>query len=215
MRRIILFGSQGSGKGTQADLLSLKLKIPRIEVGNLWRKEIADGTPWGKEYAELYRAGKLAPDDQTVELLRRRITAQDAQEGFILDGYPRNRAQLDTLEVFGSPTQVFLLKLSDEESIKRLIGRLFCKTCGRSYHVVYNPPREQLGEIWYCDYDTTALTTRDDDKPEAIKERLEIYHAQTEPLLDIYRQRGIVYEIDATKPIEEVHATIMKSLEAA
>ena len=212
--KIILFGPQGCGKGTQAELLAVKLNIPKIDTGNLWRAEIAAGTELGRAQKERQQAGMLALDEHTNELLRRRLSKDDMKGGYIIDGYPRSRAQLDALDKIAPPNYVVYLKLSDGDSIKRLTGRLFCKKCGKTYHVVYSPPREQMGETWVCDDDNSPLIIRDDDKPEAIKQRLDMYHLQTEPIIELYRARGIVLDINAAQSIEKVHEDIMQALQA-
>src|SRR3989338_2208592 len=212
MYRIVLFGPQGSGKGTQAERIAEKLKLPQIDTGNLWRKEIAEETSLGRAQAQRQSEGKLALDEHTNELMRRRLNADDVKGGYLIDGYPRSQSQLEALDAIASPTQVIFLKLSDEEALKRLSGRLFCKTCGKTYHASYNPPKVREGEQWLCDEDQTPLIIRGDDKPESIKQRLELYHQQSEPVIDIYRPRGIVYEIDASQSIEKVHEDIMQAL---
>ncbi len=210
--RIVLFGPQGSGKGTQAELLEEKLRLPRVEAGQLWRKEIAAGTELGRAQAERQSKGMLALDEYTNELMRRRLAQDDVQGGYIIDGYPRSRAQLEALDEIAAPNHVLYLKLSDGDALKRLTGRLFCKKCGKTYHVVYSPPQEQMGETWLCDDDHGPLIIREDDKPESIKQRLDMYHDQTEPIIDLYRTRGIVHEINADQSIEKVHKDIMNVL---
>lgn len=211
--QIILIGPQGSGKGTQAELIARKFSIPRIETGSLWRKEIENGTELGKKQIARQKQGQLASDEDTAKLVKERLEESDAQNGFLFDGYPRNQVQVKDLDALTGITDVLVLNLSEEESIKRIMGRLFCKKCGRSYHVVYNPPVYQYGEKWLCDEDKQELIVRDDDKEEAIKQRLKIYHEQTEPLIEIYRQRGLVHEINASKSIEETHQDILRVLE--
>ncbi|MBI2552314.1 nucleoside monophosphate kinase [Candidatus Uhrbacteria bacterium] len=214
MYRILLLGPQGSGKGTQGKLLSEKLSIPLISAGALWRAEIAAGTALGRRAEEIIRGGNLAPDNLTAQVVRARLNQADAQKGFILDGYPRNRAQYDLLGEFIAATQVLVLNLSDHEALKRMTGRLVCTKCGTNYHVVYAPPKESRGEgVWHCDEDGVPLTSRDDDKPEAVSKRLQIYRAETEPLLDLYRHRGILREIEASSSIEKIHENIMQALQ--
>lgn len=213
MYRIIILGPQGSGKGTQGELLVKQLGIPLISAGALWRKEIAQQTVLGKQAEEILRQGNLAPDQWTADLVRARLMQPDVQKGFILDGYPRNRAQSDLLDAVIAPTHVLILTLLDREAVKRMSGRLVCPQCGSNYHVVYNPPKYTQGAaVWFCDNDETVLITRDDDKPEAVHKRLGIYRAETEPLVPIYRARGILYEIDASQSIEKVHADILVAL---
>lgn len=213
MYRIIILGPQGSGKGTQGELLVKQLGIPLISAGALWRKEITQKTALGRQAEEILRQGNLAPDQWTADLIRERLGKQNLQGGFILDGYPRNRAQYDLLDAVIAPTHVLILTLSDREAVKRLSGRLICPACGSNYHVVYNPPQRTQGTaVWFCDNDETVLITRDDDKPEAVHKRLGIYRTETEPLLSLYRARGILYEIDASQSIDKVHAEIMRVL---
>lgn len=213
MYRIIILGPQGSGKGTQGELLVKRLGIPLISAGALWRKEIAQGTARGREAEEILRKGNLAPDQWTADLIRHRLEQGDLENGFILDGYPRNRAQYDLLNAVIAPTQVLILTLADREAVKRMSGRLVCPQCGNNYHVVYNPPKYTQGSaVWFCDNDETVLITRDDDKPEAVHKRLNIYRTETEPLLPLYRAREILYEIDAAQTIEKVQEDIMQAL---
>lgn len=215
MLRIILFGPQGSGKGTQGKLLSEKLGIPLISAGALWRAEIAAGTALGKKAEAIIREGNLAPDEWTAELVRLRLEYPDAKSaGFILDGYPRNQKQYDLLDAFVAPTQVIVLALTDHEALKRMTGRLVCTQCGTNYHVVYAPPKESRGAgLWHCDHDGVPLTARDDDKPEAVQKRLNIYHTETEPLLALYRARGILHKIDASGAINNVHDHVLQLFE--
>lgn len=208
MQRILILGPQGSGKGTQAELLAKKLGIPAISMGQLWRKEIEAGTEWGKAYTANYQGGKFASNEQTSELARRRLSQPDAQNGFVFDSYPRNLAQQKLSAGFMQLTQVIVLTLSDSEAIERLGGRTVCAQCGKNYHRLSNPPKRE----GICDEDRVALVVRSDDTPEAIKKRLEIYHADTEPLVEYYRKQGILLEIDSTLPIEKVHEDIMRAL---
>lgn len=211
IQRIIILGPQGSGKGTQGKRTAEKFGIPLISAGVLWRKEIADGTEWGKKMEEVLRRGDLAPDQWTAELVARRLKQPDAQKGFILDGYPRNRAQFDLLDSVIAPTRVLALTLSDHAAIKRMAGRMVCPQCGTNYHVVYNPPKNTKSSgTWFCDADEAMLIVREDDKPTAVQKRLNIYHAETEPLLALYRTRGILLEIDASQSIEKVQGDIMR-----
>lgn len=212
MLRIILLGPQGSGKGTQAELLASKFDIPAISAGDLLRREIEQETEFSQWYKPRYARGELAPDEEITKLLKKRTEEPDAREGFVVDGYPRNRNQAELLERFTSPTHVIVLTLSDAEAVKRLVGRLFCKKCRRSYHVVYNPPRQQHGERWYCDDDRKELGVREDDKEKAIRARLAIYHKDTEPLIELYRSRGLVHEVNGAQSIKKVHEDIIQAL---
>lgn len=212
--KIIILGPQGSGKGTQGKMISEKFNIPLISTGALLRKEIADKTGIGKQIEDLLKQGRLAPDDLVTKLLRRRLNEPDARKGFILDGYPRNRAQSDLLEDFMKPTHILALRLADHEALKRMSGRLLCPQCGSNYHTVYNPPKHDHGTgEWFCDQDETLLIIRDDDKPEAIQQRLDVYHQETESLFELYQPAGLVHDIDASKSIEEIQQEILKVLE--
>lgn len=204
MYRILLLGPQGSGKGTQGELLAKKLNIPFISMGDLWRKEIENKTEWGKKYQAAYDKGLLAPDDWTSELAARRIQEADAKNGFIFDSYPRNLSQKDLSEKFIEFTHVIVLRLSDDEAVKRLGGRRVCSKCGSNYHIESNPPKAD-GK---CDKDGEKLIVRTDDTPESIKKRLSIYHADTQPLVEYYRESGILKEVEASKSIDEVHKAI-------
>lgn len=211
MYRIIILGPQGSGKGTQGKMISEKFGIPLISTGALLRKEITEQTELGKQIEDLIKQGQLVPDDLVTQLLRHRLGSTDTQTGFILDGYPRNRAQSDLLATFVKPTHILALQLADHEALKRMSGRLLCPQCGSNYHVVYNPPKHDHGTgEWFCDQDETLLIIRDDDKPEAIQQRLYVYHQETEPLFELYRPAGLVYDIDASKTIAEIQQEILK-----
>ncbi len=208
VHQILILGPQGSGKGTQGELLAQKLNIPLISMGDLWRKEREAETGRGKKYQAAYDQGLLAPDDWTSDLAARRIRQPDAKPGFIFDSYPRNLAQKDLSAKFIQFTDVVVLHLSDDEAVRRLGGRQVCSKCGRNYHIASNPPRGS-GK---CDSDGEKLIVRSDDTPEAIKKRLAIYHADTEPLVESYRGSGILREVDATGSIAEVHREIIKAL---
>lgn len=207
MYRILVFGPQGSGKNTQAELLAKKLGLPMISAGDLWREEIAAKTELGIKAEPILALGKLAPDEWTIELIKKRITQADTANGFILNGYPRTIAQAKALDAIAQPTRVINLVLSDEDAIARLGGRQVCKQAGHNYHIKYNSSK-QAG---VCDIDGSALLTRDDDKPKAVRTRLAWHHEQTEPILEIYRPRGIVYDIDAAGAIEQVASEISKT----
>lgn len=208
MYRIILLGPQGSGKGTQAELLFKQLGIPAISAGELLREVAVSSNPEREQIKTILNQGKMVPNEITNALIQKRVAKPDATSGFILDGYPRDQEQAAYLDSYAPPTQVLALRLTDEEAVVRIGGRRVCTHCGRNYHLVHNPP----GRAGLCDLDGAVLAVRDDDKPEAIRERLQIYHAESEPLLALYQPRGIVHEIDAAKPIEKVHEEIMRVL---
>src|SRR3989338_11461273 len=208
MYRIVILGPQGSGKNTQAELLAKKFGIPMISAGDLWRAEIVAKTELGLKAEPILTAGKLAPNEWTIELVKKRVAEANAKDGFILNWYPRTMPQAQALETFALPTQVIDLALTDEESIARLSGRRVCSICGRNYHLTQNPPKKEGA----CDIEGASLTIRDDDKPEAVRTRLAIYRKDTEPLFDFYRPRGIVHTINAAQTIEQVFGEIARVL---
>jgi adenylate kinase len=211
MYDILVIGPQGSGKGTQAERLAAKLNIPTVSVGHLFRAEMERGTGLGKEIAEFVERGERAPSEYVDQLIRGRMHEEDCAGGVILDGYPRTMSQNEVLdgllkEMGRSLTHVLFLNISDEEAVLRLSGRLVCSNlkCEENYHITFNPPQSPDA----CDKCGSPLMQRDDDKPEAIRRRLELYHADTQPLVAMYRERGILHEIDGTRSIAEVEAAM-------
>jgi adenylate kinase len=215
MTNILMLGAQGSGKGTQSERLSAKLKIPTVSVGHLFRTEIDKHTGLGDMIQDYMNRGDRVPSETVNQLMHGRLDEEDVQNGVILDGYPRTLHQAEKLDhIFsvngGALTNVIYIKVSDEESLKRLSGRWVCSNtkCEENYHETFNPPK-RLG---LCDLCGSPLIQRSDDKPEAIKHRLELYHRDTQPLIDLYRKRGILHEINGEQPIEKVEADINASL---
>lgn len=213
MKSIILIGPQGSGKGTQAQLISESYGIPHVSTGDLFRKNIAEKTELGNKLAEYLNKGELVPNDLTLDILKDRLMENDCKNGFLLDGYPRNEAQAVSLDaLFGemniSLTNVICLDIPRELVFERLEGRRTCPICNRVYHVKYNPPA--IAGI--CDDDGGKLYQRDDDTSEAINKRLDIYYSETEPIIEYYREQSIVNDIDATLDISEVFAKIQEVL---
>lgn len=206
--RIVLLGAQGSGKGTQAEKLSAELNIPHISTGDIFRDNIKRGTELGRLVKEYADKGLLVPDEVTIRIMRARLEQEDCSNGFILDGFPRNMKQAKALEEFSSVDRAISLEISDEEAVRRIAGRRNCPKCGRLYHMVYNPPKED--EL--CDVCHVKLVQRDDDKPEAIKRRLGIYHKETEPLKDFYKEKGVLLLVDGSQGINDVFSGIMKAL---
>ncbi|MFC1613485.1 adenylate kinase [Patescibacteria group bacterium] len=205
--KIIFIGPQGSGKGTQAEMLNKKLNIPYIYPGNILRENIANKTKLGKLVAEYLNNGKLAPNSVTNDLVKDRLEKDDVKNGFILDGYPRNLIQAEFLDKIAKADIVLEIYISDEEAVSRLSGRRSCK-CGAIYHIKYNPPKQE-GK---CDKCGGALFVREDDKEDGIKERLSIYHNQTEPLLNNYKKQGILVRINGEQSIEDVHRDVLKEV---
>lgn len=199
-RRISLFGPQGSGKGTQGEKMSAYFGIPQISPGHIFRQAIAAGSELGKQVQDIYNAGKLIPDHITNALMKERIEQEDCLDGFIFDGYPRNVNQAEAMDTITTLTHVIAIDIPTEESIRRLSQRRVCTHCGITYHNEFKPS----SVLNICDSCGSTLIQRDDDKPDAIKERLRIYHTETEPLLARYEERGLLYRIDGMGTIDEV-----------
>ncbi|RJR32017.1 adenylate kinase [Candidatus Parcubacteria bacterium] len=205
--RILVFGPQGSGKGTQAELISRKYKLPYIATGDIFRFHLKSGTELGKKASRYTDAGELVPDEITNEIVKSRIIQPDCVNGFVLDGFPRNIFQAKFLNEMVEIDWAFLIDLADEKAIERLKDRLACK-CGLSYHLLNNPPKV----AGICDKCGNKLFIREDDKPEAINRRLEIYHQETEPVIKIYQDRGVLYKINGDQEIKKVFADIEKNI---
>ena len=203
---LILFGPPGAGKGTQAARLQEDFRLPYVATGDILRAAVKDGTELGVKAKGFMDAGELVPDELVIDLIVDRISADDARDGFILDGFPRNRAQADALgaafERLGRRiTAVLLIDVPDEDLVRRISGRRVSVKTGRPYHVETDPPKHE----GRCDVDGSRLVQRDDDKPEVVKKRLEVYHAETEPLVSYYDELGLLRRIDGTRSPTEVH----------
>ena len=203
--RLVLVGPPGAGKGTQAEFIAENFDIPKISTGDIFRANVSGGTDLGKLAKSYMDAGDLVPDEVTNAMVRDRLAQPDAKAGFLLDGFPRNVAQageLDgILDELGVTLGVVLdLDVDFDEVVKRLSGRRTCKKCGHVWHVEYDPPTSP--EI--CDRCGGELFQRDDDKPDTVRHRLEVYHVQTEPLIDFYRERGQLVKIDALGAVEDI-----------
>lgn len=212
--RLILLGPPGVGKGTQASAIVKRYNIPHISTGDIFRANIKEGTELGKKAKEYMDKGLLVPDELVVSIVKDRLTKDDCKGGFLLDGFPRTIEQAEALDEELKKMGIKLDKVvniyADKEIlIERAIGRRICKTCGAAYHVKFNPPK--VDNI--CDVDGGELFQRDDDNRETVATRIEVYQKQTEPLIDYYKERGIILNVDGTKPIEEVFETIVKGLE--
>ncbi len=207
---LILLGMPGAGKGTQADLIKNKFHIPTISTGAILREVSNSNSPLAKKVSGFLDAGTLVPDEIIVEMLVQRVEEDDCKDGFILDGFPRNLDQAKALENAGiAISNVIFLKISESEIISRMSGRRVHLPSGRSYHIVHNPPKNEGRD----DETGEELVLRDDDKPEVIKKRLEVYFQETEPLLDFYINSEIIFdEVDASKNVEDVTNEIFKIL---
>jgi adenylate kinase len=203
---LILFGPPGAGKGTQAARLQEDFRLPYVATGDILRAAVKEGSELGLKAKGFMDAGALVPDDLLIDLVVDRVGADDARDGFILDGFPRTRAQADALaeafERLGRRiTAVLLFDVPDEDLVRRISGRRVSVKTGRPYHVETDPPKHE----GRCDVDGSRLVQRDDDKPEVVKRRLATYHEQTEPLVDYYDERGLLRRIDGTRSPTEVH----------
>ncbi|MCL1996062.1 MAG: adenylate kinase [Defluviitaleaceae bacterium] len=206
--KLVIMGTIGSGKGTQAKAISKKFGIAHISTGDVMRSHIKNQTPLGIKLQDIMAKGDLVDDETTAELLKDRMSQEDAKNGFILDGYPRSLAQADTLKNITSLDKAIYLNVDNDTVIERLSGRLTCTNCGNMFHIKNNPPKRPD----LCDGCNNILIQREDDREEAIQKRLEIFTTQTLPVIDIYRNQGILLEV-APGGIAEVRSTIFKELE--
>lgn len=203
---LILLGPPGAGKGTQAERLQADFGLAHISTGDMLRAQVAQGTELGREAQKYMNAGELVPDEVILGMIARRIAEQDAREGFLLDGFPRNTTQADALATTlvdsgRRLTGVLLVEVPDEEVVRRLAGRRVCSKGGHVYHVEFDPPKRE----GVCDQDGSRLIQRDDDKEETIRRRLEVYARQTAPLIDYYEQAGLLRRFDGQRHPDEVH----------
>ena len=206
--KIIMLGAPGAGKGTQAKKIAEKYSIPHISTGDIFRENIKNGTELGKRVQGIMASGGLVPDEITIEMVKDRLSKDDTASGYILDGFPRTIGQAEALSGIDDIDAVLNFVLDEEEIVRRLSGRRLCKSTGRIYHIVSNPPKvegidDETGE---------PLIQRDDDKPEAIRHRLEVYKKDTEPLIVYYREKGNLVDIDASPSPEDVLKSILSAL---
>ena len=211
--KIIMLGAPGAGKGTQAKLIAEKCGIPHISTGDIFRANIKNGTELGAKAKEYMDKGLLVPDELVCDLVVDRIQQADCEKGYILDGFPRTIPQAEALENALNAIEQKLdyaidIDVPDENIINRMSGRRACVGCGATYHVLFNPTKVE-GK---CDVCGESLILRDDDKPETVKKRLDVYHTQTQPLIDFYTERKVLVEVDGTQSMDKVFDDIMKIL---
>ncbi|WP_022854357.1 adenylate kinase [Thermodesulfatator atlanticus] len=210
---IVFLGPPGAGKGTQAKMIAEKFGIPQISTGDMFREHLSKGTELGKKAKEYMDKGALVPDEIVLGMVEERLKQPDCEKGFILDGFPRTLPQAEALdkllEKLGKKIDyAILIDVPDEELVKRLTGRRTCKKCGMMYHVMFKPPKEE-GK---CDVCGGELYQRADDNEETVKNRLKVYHEQTEPIVQYYEKKGVLYRIDGMGSIEEIFNRIVKLL---
>lgn len=213
-RYIILLGAPGAGKGTQAQIIHEKLGLPHISSGDIFRENLKNQTELGKLADGYIKTGQLVPDEITIKMIKDRLSQPDCAHGAILDGFPRTPYQADALEQmlagFNSGVEcVIYISVDDQVLIERLSGRWVCRAEGHVYHVLYNPPKQP----GICDIDGSELYQRDDDKIETVRQRIKVYHQQTQPLIDYYQKKGLLKEINGNQSIEKIGEDIMKVLE--
>ena len=211
--KIVMLGAPGAGKGTQADKIAEKFGLPHISTGDIFRKNIKEGTELGKEAKSYMDAGKLVPDELTVRLLLDRVKNDDCAKGYILDGYPRTIPQAEALDKeltkLGEKIDYAInVDVPDENIINRMSGRRACLKCGATYHLKYVPPKKD----GVCDECGSELVIRDDDKPETVKNRLAVYHEQTQPLIEYFEKQGVLHTVDGTTDAGDVFKAIEQIL---
>jgi len=211
--RIILLGAPGAGKGTQAKSISNKYNIPHISTGDIFRKNISERTPLGIEAKKYIDNGQLVPDELTIDIIKSRLVEEDCENGYLLDGYPRTVEQAKALDVFLNEREAnldtaLLIKVPREFILERMTGRRVCPSCGASYHVKFNPPKNE----GICDICGSDIIQRDDDAEITVNKRLDIYEAQTHPLIEYYKSRDLLSEVDGTQAINDVFESVSKVL---
>ncbi len=208
---LILLGAPGAGKGTQAEVICDHLNIPAISTGNIIREALKNGTELGLKAKSYMDSGALVPDEVVIDIIKERLSKDDCQNGFILDGFPRTVPQAEALDAMGVKIdKVIDIEVADEKIMKRLSGRRVCQECGASYHIDYKPSKVE-GKCDKCNGETVL---RKDDHPDTIKERLEVYHEQTEPLKDYYAKTGKLTIVEGQEEVKDTTALTLKALEA-
>lgn len=211
--KIIMLGAPGAGKGTQAKQIAAKYEIPHISTGDIFRANLKNGTELGKKAKVYMDQGLLVPDELTCDLVMDRIAQDDCSRGFVLDGFPRTIPQAEALtnalsKIGQSMDYAIDVDVPDENIVNRMGGRRACLNCGATYHIIFNPTQAE----GICDACGNKTVLRDDDKPETVQKRLTVYHDQTQPLIDYYKEQNILKSIDGTKPMDEVFSDIVAIL---
>jgi adenylate kinase len=211
--KIIMLGAPGAGKGTQAKMIAEKYGIPHISTGDIFRANIKNGTELGKEAKTYMDQGLLVPDELTVKILLDRVAQEDCKTGYVLDGFPRTIPQAEVLDKalseLGDKIDFAIdVDVPDENIVRRMGGRRACLSCGATYHIEHVPPKKE----GICDTCGSELVLRDDDKPETVKNRLNVYHEQTQPLIEFYTEKGVLKTVDGTVDMQDVFAAIIKIL---
>ena len=207
--KIVMLGAPGAGKGTQAKKIAAKYQIPHVSTGDIFRANIKGGTELGKKAKTYMDQGMLVPDELTIGMLMDRIHQADCANGYVLDGFPRTIPQAESLTAAlaaGNEKMDYAVNVDvpDENIVSRMGGRRACLNCGATYHIQFNPPKKE----GICDTCGESLVLRDDDKPETVQKRLNVYHDQTQPLIDYYTKEGILKEVDGTQEMDKVFADI-------
>lgn len=211
--KIIMLGAPGAGKGTQAKMIADKYGVSHVSTGDIFRANIKNGTELGMEAKKYMDQGLLVPDELTVKILLDRVSQPDCKNGYVLDGFPRTIPQAEVLdkalaELGESIDYAIDVDVPDENIVKRMSGRRACVSCGATYHVVHVPPKKE----GICDRCGSELILRDDDKPETVKNRLDVYHKQTQPLIDFYTKKGVLKTVDGTVDMQDVFKAIVAIL---
>ncbi len=211
--KIIMLGAPGAGKGTQAKMIAEKYGVPHISTGDIFRANIKNGTELGMEAKKYMDQGLLVPDELTVKILLDRVANEDCRNGYVLDGFPRTIPQAEVLdkaltELGDQIDYAINVDVPDESIVKRMGGRRACLSCGATYHIEHVPPKKE----GICDTCGQELVLRDDDKPETVKNRLKVYHEQTQPLIDFYTEKGVLKTVDGTVDMQDVFTAIVSIL---
>lgn len=206
--KLILLGAPGAGKGTQASRLSDTYQIPHISTGDIFRQNIKDQTPLGRKAKSFIDQGLLVPDELTIDLVMDRLSRKDCRNGYILDGFPRTLSQAKALDLREKIDAAVEVRVPDEVIVERMSGRRVCPQCGEPYHILYKAPKQE----GVCDKCGAKLIIRKDDEPQTVQKRLEVYHEQTAPLIEYYRQQGLLVSVDGTQTVDKVTEDITACL---